>query len=590
MSVAVAGTQQPHRSALARTLGTLVLAVLAVLLPGVPAFAHADLLETTPADGAVLDAAPATVELRFNEPVQVVDGGMLLFPGGGDPTVLTAKTVNSTVAIELPESGLEPNAYTLAYRVVSADGHPVGGAVSFQVGDGEFATADPAAPRDPRGTETIVSALTGVFYAGLLALAGLVLFDVVIAGTGHPGSGRTRVLARIAYAAAIAASGLLIPAAAARVLGIELVSYLGETGELLFAAPSDWLHGVSWPPVVTAVSVLVSGAVTLALHARAARGTPARLLALASALVTVSTPVLVGHTQTVSPMWAMFALDLAHLFTGAFWIGGVLGLISMFAASPSTRHGARPAAPADQDSPEASAGARRLVAAVSRFSRYAVWSVALLAASGTVMGVLIVGSLDSLFTSTYGVLLLGKLGVVAIVVVLAAVNRYAVLPKLAGGQPPKRQLSRLRRTLVAEAALLAAVVAVTGVLTNTSPGTDARRSSTGSLQATPEVPFTASSQGLTVDGVLTQGASQQATLTFTLEFAGEPVTGADVSLEARQLDQDLGPFTATPVVDAATGSFTATLALPAAGQWQLQFAARVDTYSQPLAVALVEVP
>lgn len=119
----------PRRHALPGLLATLAL-LLAALWPGV-ASAHAGLVGSDPEEGATLDAAPRQVTLSFNEdigePAFVVvraDGADV---AQGDPQV-DGGTV--TQAVRADAAGGE---WTLAYRVVSADGHPVTGEIGFEV-------------------------------------------------------------------------------------------------------------------------------------------------------------------------------------------------------------------------------------------------------------------------------------------------------------------------------------------------------------------------------------------------------------------------------------------------------------------------
>ena len=62
-----------------------------------------------------------------------------------------------------------------------------------------------------------------------------------------------------------------------------------------------------------------------------------------------------------------------------------------------------------------------------------------------------------------------------------------------------------------------------------------------------------------------------------------------MTVEARLPEQELGPFTATPQLDAATGEYEAALTMPVAGEWQIQVSARIDTYTQPIAVVQVAI-
>lgn len=580
MTRTVAGEHPPHAGhTVLRAVGALLLGMLFVLGAGVaPAQAHAELLSTNPEDGAVLDTAPATVELRFNEPVQLIEDAMRLFPGDGDPVVLTARTVDTTVTITLPDD-LGEGAYALAYRVVSADGHPIGGALTFQIGDGDYAAPDTStAPADPVVTDTIVSILTAAQYLGLLLLAGLLCFERIVlrrAETPDPG---TRRILRYATGTAVAASLLLIPASGSRVTGHEFITYLPESGDLVLLPASIWMPGVSWQ-LLTAALVTVLGIAATILGSRT-RGVAGRASALGCAALALAAPLLVGHTQTVQPVWAMLAADYGHLVTGAFWLGGVTGLLLYLRVARPAVRGGRPRIP-----PRDAAGV------VARFSRFALYSVILLAVSGTLMAVLIVGSWQTLVSTGYGLLLTIKLIIIAAVIAVAAWNRTSLLPRIARHPSAERQWVSLRRTLTAEAILLVGVLAVTGFLTNTSPTTTPEHShgTEATAPTAQETPVHAESQGLTVDGTITPATTGKNTVTFRLEYEGEPITAEDVTVEARLPEQELGPFTATPQLDAATGEYEAALTMPVAGEWQIQVSARIDTYTQPIAIVQVAI-
>lgn len=576
MTLTIAGEHLPRAGrTVLRAVGAVLLGLLFVLGAGVaPAQAHAELLSTNPEDGAVLDTAPATVELRFNEPVQLIEDAMRLFPGDGDPVVLTARTVDTTVTITLPDE-LGEGAYALAYRVVSADGHPIGGALTFQIGDGDYTVPDTSTvPADPVVTDTIVSILTVAQYLGLLLLAGLLCFDRVVLRRDEAPTRGTRRILRYAIGTAVVASLLLIPASGSRVTGREFITYLPESGDLVLIPASTWMPGVSWQLLAAATLVAVLGPAATILGSRS-RGAAGRAWALGCAALALGASLLVGHTQTMQPVWVMLAADYGHLVTGAFWLGGVTGLLLYLRAARPEVRGGRPRI-----------SVRQSAGVVARFSRFALYSVILLAVSGTIMAVLIVGSWQALVSSGYGLLLTIKLIIVGAVIAVAAWNRTNLLPRITRHPTNERQWESLRRTLTAEAVLLVAVLAVTGFLTNTSP-TATLEHSHGPETTAPtarETPVHAESQGLIVDGTITPAATGKNTVTFRLEYKGEPITTEDVTVEARLPEQELGPFNATPRFDATTGEYEAALTMPVAGEWQIQVSARIDTYTQPIAI------
>ncbi|MBU6245982.1 MAG: copper resistance protein CopC [Actinomycetales bacterium] len=116
-------------------IATIALSVLApaVLALAPVASAHTSLVSSDPADGAVLRQAPQAVTLTFDE--DLLAGANTISINLADGTVVESRPVEpSGPSVTLPwPSGLSAGDYQVAYRVVSGDGHPVTGAVSFTV-------------------------------------------------------------------------------------------------------------------------------------------------------------------------------------------------------------------------------------------------------------------------------------------------------------------------------------------------------------------------------------------------------------------------------------------------------------------------
>ncbi|WP_110239865.1 copper resistance CopC family protein [Nocardioides gilvus] len=130
---------------------TAVLMTLGLSLGATPALAHAGLTSSNPENGAVLDALPGEVVLEFTEeigaPAFVVvtdsDGHTLQT---GDP-VIDGATVRQSI-----DAATHAGRHTIAYRVVSTDGHPIQGHVRV--------TVDPGADAG-LATETASTGITG---------------------------------------------------------------------------------------------------------------------------------------------------------------------------------------------------------------------------------------------------------------------------------------------------------------------------------------------------------------------------------------------------------------------------------------------
>jgi copper resistance protein C len=122
----------------------LALAIGTVALP--PAAGHSSQTGSTPAAGAVLDAAPPVVEVTFDTPL--MDIGAALVVRSEDGTVISdaAPEVDRTAIRVAVRPDAPPGAYTVAYRVVSKDGHPITSTFAYTVDSGDAAVPASSAP------------------------------------------------------------------------------------------------------------------------------------------------------------------------------------------------------------------------------------------------------------------------------------------------------------------------------------------------------------------------------------------------------------------------------------------------------------
>jgi methionine-rich copper-binding protein CopC len=106
------------------------LTALFVVLGGAPAAAHTGLQSSTPADGEALTSAPDTVTLTFATAV-ASQFAQVAVTGPDGQSVTTGEATVEGAVVRQPVSPVGDGAYVVAYRVVSDDGHPVSGELSF---------------------------------------------------------------------------------------------------------------------------------------------------------------------------------------------------------------------------------------------------------------------------------------------------------------------------------------------------------------------------------------------------------------------------------------------------------------------------
>lgn len=279
--------------------------------------------------------------------------------------------------------------------------------------------------------------LRAVMYGGALVAVGGAAF---VAGV-HDGhveeAARLRRMVRAAAAAGVVATLVSLPVQAAVATGGGLAGLSdGPALAALVASPFG-------------VAALLRSAGLVGLAGVAGRRGAASLVAAAGALLVVGTFALTGHAATSEPRWLVAGSTVVHTATAGLWVGGLLGLAVVLRARRGTR--------------DAVGGAR----AVGRFSTLAGLAIAALIPTGTVLGIVEVGSVSGLVGSGYGRALLAKVTLVAGVVAVGAYNRWRLVPAITRNTPAS--WSRLARTVRWELVGLLGVVVATGLLTRLAP-------------------------------------------------------------------------------------------------------------------------
>ncbi len=558
----------------ARALAVALLAaLLAPALAPALADAHAVVERTEPTRGATLKQAPERVEVTFDEPVESSFGALRVFDAGGGRVDLgdVARPSGEAVAVAI-EPDLPDGAYTVTYRVVSADAHPVTGGYVFTVGEAggvpAAAVADLLGEEAGPATEIAFGAVRVVSYGAIALLAGGLAFLLAVwwpalrGGAPGPPAARAAFRARGVRLLTIAA----VAGMAATALGIVLQAATASGGSFWSALDGGLIHdvlntrfGEVWKLRFTAFGLLAALLLFLPRPGRAWLAA----FALACAYLVVS-PALGGHAGAGDDAWALVPLNAAHVLSMSAWVGGVVALVAVV-----------PAATRTLDPPDRT---RLLAALVTRFSTVALAAVALLLASGVGQSLIELDAWPDLIDTAFGRAILAKSAIFVALIALGAHNRRRSQPRLArlaaGGDAPGRTGVVLRRALRAEVALMVLVLGVTAALVSYSPSV-----------ATPSGPYSGSAElgparmELTVDPARA-GANEIHVYLFDARGGAQYDRARRLSIAAREPELDIGPI-ALDARKVGPGHYTVTRAeLAPAGGWTLTVRAPVSDFEE----------
>ncbi|WP_445073970.1 copper resistance protein CopC [Streptomyces sp. SAS_267] len=599
----------------ARALALLGSVLVLVLFSGVNgASAHAALTGTDPQEGSVLKSAPRQVTLTFSESIGLFDDSFrVLDPENrrvrtGEPEHADGRA--DTAGVTLPR-GLGTGTYTVAWRVVSADSHPVSGAFTFSIGKPSATRA----PLPPTAGDPASSALYDIAryaaYSGLALLIGAVTFVLVC---GFPGSVRrllvtgwwillgstlALLLLRGPYERGTGLSGVFDPKSLSDTLtgrpGIVLVARLALLAAVAFAPPRVPVRGRG-----AGRGVVVLGA----------------LFSLALAVTWAAAE----HASAGIQVPAAMVSSVLHLLAMAVWLGGLAALLT------ALHRPAEPVAPA----------------VVTRFSRLALVSVAVLAVTGVYQSWRGLGSWDALTSTSYGRLLVVKVALVALLLAAAAFSRRwttraatartpatvpagrvatpVTVPASEGpasevpasdgpasdgaagdgakGGPGDTEYHRgLRRSVLAEVTIGILVLVITTMLTGTQPG----RAATESADSVAAVRRVTSRTTLVPFDVGTPGGHGKVQIELTPGQVGENsvqvvvfgpdgglVTVPEVRLSFTQEARKVGPIDAG-ITDKGGYWTSDGLTLPLPGTWTMKVTVRTSDIDEITVSKKVEI-
>ncbi|HEY2354741.1 MAG TPA: copper resistance protein CopC [Gaiellaceae bacterium] len=264
----------------------VAVALLALALPAAAA-AHANLVRTDPANGAVLAQAPSAVRVVFDDVVRVGPGIEAVRNGGGSVLGGAPTASGDTLTIPL-RSHLRDGDYSVRWSIISDDGHLESGVLAFAVGAGSAApTSDLKA--EATGPSAGTTFARWLFLAGILAAVGISLYALVVLREAD-----RRIAITLGVAAAAAAVG---------------------AGEEAYRIGLDVRYGAASAAGFFLALLVVLGAIVVL--------RPALYLALGLAVV----PSVSGHALDPGIPAINIAFDVLHVLAAAAWVGLLLGIV-----------------------------------------------------------------------------------------------------------------------------------------------------------------------------------------------------------------------------------------------------------------------
>ena len=274
------------------------------------------------------------------------------------------------------------------------------------------------------------AALRALVCAGTIAAAGACLF-----ATTYPAASRS--VAAVLRRQILIGVVLVLCVEPFRLVLFQL-AISGGDAELAFGPDMRWI--TFQMPNGQAAVARVAGVLIIV-----AFGLRVPLLGLFGCGLAIGSYALEGHAAaTAQSGWASMIL-LIHLAVAHWWLGALWPLAASLRELPTDD----------------------AATTIERFGQLAALFVPLLLVAGGILFAMLVSWRFQL-SDPYQTLVALKVLVVAALLVLAAVNKFVLTPRLR--TDPLRSANSLRRSIALEVGLACFVLALTGAITSTSPG------------------------------------------------------------------------------------------------------------------------
>ncbi|GAB3955098.1 hypothetical protein GCM10027614_63330 [Micromonospora vulcania] len=251
-----------------------------------------------------------------------------------------------------------------------------------------------------------------------------------------------------------------------------------------------------------------------------------------------------------------------HLGSMAVWLGGLLML------------GAFLLRQADE---------RELGAILPIWSRWAALAVSALLLAGTVQALIEVATPDALFSTTYGRLLLAKIGLFALVIAVAAYSRQLVRRRVAAQRPVP-----VRRAVWVELAVTAVVLGLSATLVQTTPARTAVAESSEADSRLFSTTLTSPLYVLQVELEPAQRGNNSMHLYAYTKDDNRPLPVAEWRATAALPSAGIEPIE-VPLLPLSDSHAYGDISLPAAGDWQLSITVRTSDIDEATVTATVPI-
>ncbi|WP_164716314.1 copper resistance CopC/CopD family protein [Paenibacillus whitsoniae] len=393
-----------------------------------PGYAHSTLVDASPPANSSLTESPDHIRLLFNERLEKELFEIKVLDKNGRPTTKQAAEMSldqKEISLQLPT--LSEGIYTVSYKIISADGHPVKGSYVFMMGSAGSVSPDGQAGLEIGGglslhLSLLQAAMYGarfLFYVSFLTVIGWMFWRLITPPA--PSDVLIRMQKRWDFYLQLLFAAAFLLLMAAQLPELLISPDLQSFRELLTGTRigHSWLFTLG----LIAVGFFVNGR--------------SKVLTWGWVLLLPAAKVLNGHAMSFEPVTQLAQLNYLHLLFASIWTGGIVFVLLHWRKHQETVQHFLP-----------------------RFSSLALLSIVVLTLSGVCFALGILPKWTYVLYTQWGKLLLVKSVLVIVVCAIGGILRYRMKKKAA---------QALWTFIKIDAALILLIVLIVGIFTYLNP-------------------------------------------------------------------------------------------------------------------------
>ncbi|MBT2614257.1 MULTISPECIES: copper resistance CopC/CopD family protein [unclassified Bacillus (in: firmicutes)] len=515
----------------------LVVSLFSLLLYPAMAFGHATVISSNPSPNEALDTLPEKITIQFNENIQPAFHSLEVFSQDGDKIQTQDSTISeqSEKILEAKWKGtIDEGIYYIKWRVVSSDGHPIEGTIPFQFGNSAGLSDQNNSEVNESFPNSINVMLQSLQYICFAALTGILFFRLSLMKDSRlfEASRRTRLYLWLSYA------GLAFSIFCSLPLRVTIDAGVGWTDAFNVSYIKEVLNATNFG-TIWIMEILILLLLFLVIYFMLENSLN-KSLPFISFIIIASLMIckaFTGHTAAVPNQALAVLMDFLHLLSMALWLGGLLALLVILPGL------------ADRQSVQ---GDKKTFywSIIQRFSKWAFLFVIILIISGIYSSLQHVPTIHSLFNTTYGQLLLAKIGLMLIMIVLGGFHF------LRG----KKQTKKLGYSVGMEFGLGIVILLIAALLTNVQTA----MSSPGPIEKTLRT-----EENNEVTLMVTPNEVGDNLIQVKLSNEGKPIAEIEqLTITMQPLDTPNGEIK-LQMKEKNTGTFTSKSILTMPGKWNI---------------------